>query len=60
MAGRQIIPVAPANSKEPGVVIEVKQTGSHPLDVRLSGSEGEFPYVATSKIASIWYSFPIF
>ena len=60
MEGRQIIAVPPADRGPPGVAVEVRQTGSHPLDVRLLGSEGEFPYVATSKIVPIWHSFPFF
>jgi hypothetical protein len=58
MERRQIIPLAPADRGKPGVAVEVKQTGSHPLDVRLLGSEGEFPYVATSKIVSICCHIP--
>jgi hypothetical protein len=57
MRARHIIPVAAADSKKPIVVIEVTQTGSRPLDIRLVGSEGEYPYVATSKIVSISGSF---
>jgi hypothetical protein len=60
MHRRHIIAVAPADSGKPGVAIEVKQVGAHPLDVRLLGSEGEFPYVATSKIVPNWSSFPAF
>jgi hypothetical protein len=58
MDGRHIIPVTGANQDDPVVVVEVRQNGSHPLDVRLVGCEGENPYVATSKIGSISASFP--
>lgn len=51
MAERHIIPVQAANDGGPVVVVEVKHTGSGPLDVRLVGCEGENPYVANSKIA---------
>lgn len=53
MDRRHIIPVAPANDGDAVAVVEVKQNGSHPLDVQLVGCEGENPYVATSKICSI-------
>jgi len=59
MTARHIIAVAAADRKKPGLVVDVKQTGSDPLDVRLAASEGEYPYVATRKIASIWASSPV-
>lgn len=49
MTARHIIAVAAADRKKPGLVVDVKQTGSDPLDVRLAASEGEYPYVATLK-----------
>jgi hypothetical protein len=53
MTDRHIISVPAATKGKPGVVIEVRQNGSDPLDVRLVGSEGEYPYVTTSKVGSI-------
>jgi len=53
MASVHIIPVPAASKNEETVVLEVRQTGSAPLDVRIAGSEGEYPFVATRKIASI-------
>ena len=52
MRGRFIVPVEPAAGDGEVVVVEVLQEddGSHPLDVRLVGCEGESPYVAHSKI----------
>lgn len=58
MEGRYIIPVEPANDGGEVVVVEVQQEGSHPLDVRLVGCEGESPYVTQSKIVSKLRSFP--
>ena len=52
MQARHIVPVDPADHGDV-VVVEVLQEGSHPLDVRLVGCEGESPYVTTSKIASL-------
>lgn len=46
MRGRFIVPVEPAAGDGEVVVVEVLQEGSHPLDVRLVGCEGESPYVA--------------
>lgn len=51
MNARHIIPVPAANRGEEVVVVEVQQEGSHALDVRLVGCEGESPYVTSSKIA---------
>jgi hypothetical protein len=51
MASCYIVPVEPAEGDGETVVIEVQQEGSHPLDVRLVGCEGENPYVTSSKIA---------
>jgi hypothetical protein len=51
MSARNIVPVEPANGGDT-VVIEVLQEGSHPLDVRLVGCEGETPYVTSSKTVS--------
>lgn len=48
MSARNIVPVEPANGGDT-VVIEVLQEGSHPLDVRLVGCEGETPYVTSIK-----------
>lgn len=53
MADRRIVCVEPASGRGDLVVVEVQQTGSQPLDVRLVGCEGENPYVVTSKIAAI-------
>ena len=53
MDGRHIIPVPAASDGAPAVVVEVRQNGSRPLDVRLVGCEGENPYVTTRKICSI-------
>ncbi|KAF2742965.1 hypothetical protein M011DRAFT_452312 [Sporormia fimetaria CBS 119925] len=53
MAARHIIPVPAAAAGSPGFVVEVRQTGSDPLDVRLVGTEGESPYVATIKERNI-------
>jgi hypothetical protein len=53
MDGRHIIPVPAASDGAAPVVVEVRQNGSRPLDVRLVGCEGENPYVTTSKICSI-------
>jgi hypothetical protein len=53
MRGRFIVPVEPAAGDGEVVVVEVLQDGSHPLDVRLVGCEGESPYVANSKIKEI-------
>lgn len=44
-----IVPVEPADGRGDAVVVEVLHEGSHPLDVRLVGCEGESPYVASSK-----------
>lgn len=52
MRARAITPVKPSGSGET-VLIEAVQEGSHPLDLRLVGCEGESPYVASSKIAVI-------
>ncbi|KAF1965878.1 hypothetical protein BU23DRAFT_560735 [Bimuria novae-zelandiae CBS 107.79] len=46
MRGRYIVPVEPDAGDGEVVVVEVQQEGSHPLDVRLVGCEGESPYVA--------------
>ena len=51
MKARHIIPIPAAASGDELVVVEVQQEGSHPLDVRLVGCEGESPYVTSSKIA---------
>lgn len=51
MRPRYIVPVEPAAEKGHVVVLEVQQEGSHPLDVRIVGCEGESPYVAKSKVA---------
>ncbi|KAL1795490.1 hypothetical protein ACET3X_005714 [Alternaria dauci] len=48
MSARSIVPVEPANGGDT-VVIEVLHEGSHPLDVRLVGCEGETPYVTSIK-----------
>ncbi|KAG9195725.1 hypothetical protein G6011_00846 [Alternaria panax] len=48
MASRNIVPVGPANGRET-VVIEVLREGSHPLDVRLVGCEGETAYVTSIR-----------
>jgi hypothetical protein len=55
MAHCHIVPVPAASQDGPTVLLEVKQTGSSPLDVRLVGCEGESErlFVATRKIASI-------
>ncbi|KAF2250491.1 hypothetical protein BU26DRAFT_264273 [Trematosphaeria pertusa] len=53
MEGRYIIPVEPANDGGEVVVVEVQQEGSHPLDVRLVGCEGESPYVTQIKHRNI-------
>ncbi|KAF2118928.1 hypothetical protein BDV96DRAFT_487682 [Lophiotrema nucula] len=53
MGERHIIPVPAANDDGPVVVVEVKQTGSGPLDVRLVGCEGENPYVANIEHSNI-------
>lgn len=45
----RIIAVQPSSGKGETVVVEVQQQGSHPLDLRLVGCEGENPYVATRK-----------
>ncbi|KAF2826523.1 hypothetical protein CC86DRAFT_370489 [Ophiobolus disseminans] len=47
MADRHILSVGPASGRGEPVVVEVRQNGSHPLDLRLVGCEGENPYVAT-------------
>lgn len=49
MSSRYIVPVHPTDGRGEPVVIEVLQEGSHPLDVRLVGCEGESPYVTSSK-----------
>jgi hypothetical protein len=53
MADRHIISVEPANGRGELVVVEVQQDGTHPLDLRLVGCEGESPYVTSSKIAFV-------
>ncbi|CBX90586.1 hypothetical protein LEMA_P067120.1 [Plenodomus lingam JN3] len=47
MAVRCIVQVEPASGQGQTVVVEVRQEGKHPLDVRLVGCEGESPYVTT-------------
>ncbi|KAF2033555.1 hypothetical protein EK21DRAFT_58594 [Setomelanomma holmii] len=49
MPDRHIVCVKPAAGSGDTVVVEVQQEGSHVLDVRLVGCEGENPYVATIK-----------
>ena len=46
---RHIVPVEPASGRGETVVIEVQQDGTHELDVRLVGCEGENPFVVNSK-----------
>jgi hypothetical protein len=53
MDRRHIVPVEPASGDGDVVVVQVQQKGSHPLDVRLVGCEGESPYVTQSKIDSV-------
>lgn len=53
MSARCIVPIEPAGGSGEIVVVEVQQQGTHPLDVRLVGCEGENPYIATRKIALI-------
>lgn len=53
MADRHIIAVGPASGRGEHVVIEVLQDGTHSLDLRLVGCEGENPYVTTSKTGSL-------
>jgi hypothetical protein len=53
MASCHIVPVESADGDGETLVIEVQQEGSHPLDVRIVGSEGEHPYVTSSKIGPI-------
>ncbi|KAF2274265.1 uncharacterized protein EI97DRAFT_435358 [Westerdykella ornata] len=55
MAGgdTHIISIPAATQGQPGFVIEVKQTGEDPLDVRLVGSEGEYCYVTKLKKRNI-------
>jgi hypothetical protein len=50
MNGRYIVSVAPASGGGEVAVIEVRQTGTQPLDVQLVGCEGESPYVRDCKI----------
>ncbi|KAI4923887.1 hypothetical protein J4E85_008044 [Alternaria conjuncta] len=60
MSSRYILPVEPADGRGETVVIEVLQQGSHPLDVRLVGCEGETPYVASithRNLASLKHKF---
>lgn len=49
MSSRYIVSVHPADGRGEAVVIEVLREGTHPLDVRLVGCEGESPYVTSSK-----------
>ncbi|EUC48942.1 hypothetical protein COCMIDRAFT_85870 [Bipolaris oryzae ATCC 44560] len=44
-----IVPVEPADGRGEAVVVEVLHEGTHPLDVRLVGCEGESPYVASIR-----------
>lgn len=50
MPDRHIVCVEPASGRGETVVVEVQQEGSHVLDVRLVGCEGENPYVTTRKV----------
>ncbi|KAH7073686.1 hypothetical protein BKA63DRAFT_472073 [Paraphoma chrysanthemicola] len=49
MPDRHIVCVEPASGRGETVVVEVQQEGSHVLDVRLVGCEGENPYVTTLR-----------
>jgi hypothetical protein len=53
MSDRHIVCIEPASGRGEPVVVEVQQEGSHALDVRLVGCEGENPYVTTSKTRSL-------
>ncbi|USP80579.1 hypothetical protein yc1106_07853 [Curvularia clavata] len=53
MSSRYIVPVHPADGRGEPVVIEVLQEGSHPLDVRLVGCEGESPYVTSIRHSNL-------
>ncbi|KAF1918204.1 hypothetical protein BDU57DRAFT_514844 [Ampelomyces quisqualis] len=53
MADRHIICVEPASGRGELVVVQVQQQGTHPLDLRLVGCEGENPYVTTIKERSL-------
>ncbi|CAE7194568.1 hypothetical protein PTNB73_08596 [Pyrenophora teres f. teres] len=44
---KHLVPVEPASGHGEAVIIHVEQHGSHPLDIRLVGSEGERPYVTS-------------
>ncbi|KAI1530742.1 XRCC4 domain containing protein [Pyrenophora tritici-repentis] len=44
---KYLVPVEPASGHGEVVIIHVEQQGSHPLDIRLVGSEGESPYVTS-------------
>ncbi|EMD87556.1 hypothetical protein COCC4DRAFT_133733 [Bipolaris maydis ATCC 48331] len=48
-----IVPVEPADGRGDAVVVEVLHEGSHPLDVRLVGCEGESPYVASIRYRNL-------
>jgi hypothetical protein len=50
MAPCHIVTVPAAAKDGPTVVLEVRQTGSSPLDVQIAGSEGENPFVAKCKV----------
>lgn len=52
-AEQHLICVEPAAGRGELVVVQVQQQGSHALDLRLVGCEGENPYVTTSKIALV-------
>jgi hypothetical protein len=53
MVDRHIVCVEPASGRGELVVVEVQQQGTHPLDLRLVGCEGENPYVTTSKTGNL-------
>ncbi|KAH7371944.1 hypothetical protein BKA66DRAFT_572513 [Pyrenochaeta sp. MPI-SDFR-AT-0127] len=53
MSARCVIPVEPASGHGETVVIDVQQEGSHALDLRLVGCEGESPFVASIKQRNI-------
>jgi hypothetical protein len=52
MASCYIVPVDPADGRGETVVIQVLQQGTHPLDVKLVGCDGQTPYVTSSKTIS--------
>ena len=55
MASEHILRIARSDSEGDFVLVNISSNGDRPLDVKLLATEGESPYITTSKLTNINY-----